>query len=238
MAINGYPVCLDKQRRIDELEEQVKGLQAKLRYQERKELDGPFGSSTPSSKLPVKPNAEQKEKKPKGARPGHKGAGRKSHDEQAVDRTVEVGPTSQMCPECGGPLEKKGWVDRSVVDTPSKRPQKITFRLAKRYCPYCRRNVTAQPPGVLPKSLYGNQLIADAVEMHYLHGVPMGRVSEFLGIGAGSLVSCLNAAPASLREFRTSSSRSIARLQSSMRTRRVGGPTAKTGTSGYSPLQS
>ena len=188
MAINGCPVCLDKQRRIDELEEQLKGLQAKLRYQERKELDGPFGSSTPSSKLPVKPNAEQKEKKPKGARPGHKGAGRKSHDEQAVDRTVEVGPTSQMCPECGGPLEKKGWVDRSVVDTPSKRPQKITFRLAKRYCPHCRRNVTAQPPGVLPKSLYGNQLIADAVEMHYLHGVPMGRVSEFLGIGVGSLV--------------------------------------------------
>jgi len=73
------------------------------------------------------------------------------------------------------------------VDSPSHKTEKIHFRLAKRYCARCRRNVTAQAPGVLPKSLYGNQFIADAVEMHYLHGVPMGRISEYFGIGAGSL---------------------------------------------------
>ena len=97
MAINGYPVCLDKQRRIDELEEQVKGLQAKLRYQERKELDGPFGSSTPSSKLPVKPNAEQKEKKPKEPGRVTRAPAGRVMTKQAVDRTVEVGPTSGRC---------------------------------------------------------------------------------------------------------------------------------------------
>lgn len=68
MAVNGCPVCLAKQRRIDELEEEVKRLQAKLRYEERKEQDGFFGSSTPSSKRPIKPNSGQKEKKPKGER--------------------------------------------------------------------------------------------------------------------------------------------------------------------------
>jgi transposase len=188
MAINGCPVCLEKQRRIDELEEEIKRLQAKVRYQERKADEGFFGSSTPSSQIPVKPNVEQQQKKPRGARPGHKGNGRKSHDEDTVDRTVDVGPTSETCPECGGRLENKGWTDRSVVDRQSKKTENITFRLAKRYCPQCRRNVTAQPPGVLPKSLYGNQLIADAVEMHYLHGVPMGRISEYLGVGVGSLV--------------------------------------------------
>lgn len=185
MAVNGCPVCLAKQRRIDELEEEVKRLQAKLRYEERKEQDGFFGSSTPSSKRPIKPNSGQKEKKPKGARLGHKGVGRRSHEDGAADRTEEVGPESETCPECGAPLEKKGWTERSVVDTPSQKPEKITFRLAKRYCPQCHRNVTAQPPGVLPKSLYGNQLIAGAMEMHFLHGVPMGRISEHLGIGAG-----------------------------------------------------
>ena len=41
---------------------------------------------------------------------------------------------------------------------------------------------------MLPKSLYGNQLIAEAVEMHYLHGVPMGRISEHLGISVSVLV--------------------------------------------------
>ena len=188
MAVNGCPVCLHKQRRIDELEEEVKNLRAKLRYQERQGQEGFFGSSTPSSKLPVKPNSEQKEKKPRGARPGHKGAGRTSHDDKTVDRTVDVEPATETCPDCGTHLEKKGWAERSVIDTPRQKPEKITFRLAKRYCPHCRRTVTPQAPGVLPKSLYGNQLIADAVEMHYLHGVPMGRISEHLDIGAGSLV--------------------------------------------------
>jgi len=188
MAVNGCPICLQKQRRIDELEEELKKLRAKMRYQERREQDGFFGSSTPSSQLPIKPNAAHRERKPKGARPGHKGNGRRSHDEETVDRTVDIEPSSETCPECGAPLEKKGWTDRSVVDTPSQKPQKITYRLAKRYCPHCHRTVTAQPSGVLPKSLYGNQLIADAVEMHYFHGVPMGRISEYLGVGAGSLM--------------------------------------------------
>lgn len=188
MAVNGCPICLHKQRRIDELEEEIKNLRAKLHYQERQSQEGFFGSSTPSAKLPVKPNTEQKEKKPRGARAGHEGVGRKSHDEEAVDRTVDVEPERETCPECGTPLEKKGWAERSVIDTPRQKPEKITFRLAKRYCSHCRRNVTPQPPGVLPKSLYGNQFMADAVEMHYLHGVPMGRISEHLSIGAGSLM--------------------------------------------------
>lgn len=188
MAVNGCPICLHKQRRIDELEEEIRNLRAKLHYQERQAQEGFFGSSTPSAKLPVKPNTEQKEKKPRGARAGHEGVGRKSHDEEAVDRTVDVEPERETCPECGTPLEKKGWAERSVIDTRRQKPEKITFRLAKRYCSHCRRNVTPQPPGVLPKSLYGNQLMADAVEMHYLHGVPMGRISEHLGIGAGILM--------------------------------------------------
>ena len=188
MAVNGCPVCLYKQRQIDELEEKVKRLEAKLRYRDRQGEEGFFGSSTPSSKLPVKPNTGRQEQKPRGAKPGHKGNGRKSHDWESVDRTVEVEPESETCPDCGSPLEKKGWAERSVIDTPRKKPEKIMFRLAKRYCPHCRRTVTPQAPGVLPKSLYGNQLMADAIEMHYLHGVPMGRISEHLGIGAGSLV--------------------------------------------------
>jgi len=188
MAVNDCPVCLVKQRRIDELEEEVKNLRAKVRYQERREEDGFFGSSTPSSKKPVKPNSEQKAKKPRGAKPGHRGVGRTSHADGTSDRAVDVEPEGETCPECGTPLENKGWAERSVVDTPHQKAEKITFRLAKRYCAHCRRNVTSQPPGVLPKSLYGNQFIADAVEMHYLHGMPMGRVCEYLDVGPGSLV--------------------------------------------------
>jgi len=188
MGINGCPMCLAKQRRIDELEEQITSLKEKLRYHQRKEQEGFFGSSTSSSKRPVKPHVEEKERKPKGARRGHKGVGRKRHDEECVDRTVELDPEGELCPECGAPLEKKGWEERSVVDTPSQKPEKIIFRLPRRYCPHCRRDFTPGPPGVLPKTLYGNQLIANAVEMYYLHGLPMGRISQYTGVGAGSLM--------------------------------------------------
>lgn len=187
MSVNSCATCLEKQIRIDELEEEVKSLRAKVRYQERKEEDGFFGSSTPSSKKPVKRNSDQRGKKPRGAKPGHTGSGRRGHTDETTDRKVTVEPAGETCPDCGAGLEKKGWANRSVMDTPHKKAERITYRLAKRYCPHCRRNVTSQPPGVLPRSLYGNQFIADAVEMHYLHGMPMGRVCEYLNIGPGSL---------------------------------------------------
>ena len=42
--------CLEKQRRINELEEEIASLKHRLRYQEQTAQEGFFGSSTPSSK--------------------------------------------------------------------------------------------------------------------------------------------------------------------------------------------
>jgi transposase len=188
MGINSCSLCLDKQRRIDELEDEVKRLKQKLRTRERKDEEGFFGSSTPSSKKPVKPNIRKQAKKRIGARPGHKGNGRKSHEEQSADRVVEVTPEFEFCPVCSHALQKKGMQERSVLDTPSTKPQKILYRLPKRYCPHCRKTYTPGPPGVLPKSLYGNQLIANAIVMYYLNGLPMGRICTDSGISDGSLM--------------------------------------------------
>jgi len=47
MAVNGCPICLEKQRRIDDLEEEVKLLRAALGRQQRKAQEGFFGSSMP-----------------------------------------------------------------------------------------------------------------------------------------------------------------------------------------------
>jgi hypothetical protein len=68
MGIDGYPICLEKQRRIDDLVEKVKRMEAKVRYQECRTKEGYFVSSTRSSMIPMKAKREQKEKKPKGAR--------------------------------------------------------------------------------------------------------------------------------------------------------------------------
>jgi hypothetical protein len=49
--------CLSKQQKINELEEEISQLKTKLRHQERTAKEGFFGSSTPSSRIPIKPNS-------------------------------------------------------------------------------------------------------------------------------------------------------------------------------------
>jgi hypothetical protein len=46
---------LKKQQQIDRLREENARLKERLRYQERNAREGAFGSSTPSSKIPIKP---------------------------------------------------------------------------------------------------------------------------------------------------------------------------------------
>lgn len=187
-----YPCseCLKKQQKIDSLMEENQRLKQKLKYQQRKEKEGVFGSSTPSSKLPVKANTTNSETgKPKGAQLGHKGAGRKMFQESEAERVVSVeAQVGSTCPDCGRPLEEKGMQERLVIESQPLKAKRVLFRLPKKYCPHCQKVFQAHAPEVLPKSLYGNQLITTAAVMHYLHGIPMGRVCEQTEIGPGSLV--------------------------------------------------
>ena len=59
MAENSCPLCFEKLRRIDDLEDEVKRLRAALGREQRKAKEGFFGSSTPSSKKPVKKNIDK-----------------------------------------------------------------------------------------------------------------------------------------------------------------------------------
>ena len=58
--------CFEKQQKIDALEEENKRLKAQLHYREENEKQGFFGSSTPSSQKPVKPNSEQEDQAKRG----------------------------------------------------------------------------------------------------------------------------------------------------------------------------
>lgn len=186
------PQCLEKQRRIDELEEEVRQLKAQLRYQQRKATEGPFGSSTPSSKIPVKPNSlEERQAKRGGAKPGHEGHGRQSVDAQEADR-VEVMEVDEACPCCGGTLEDKGVRWRTVIDGQPLKKERVAYGLRRKWCPRCRKSFQARAPGVLPKSLYGNDLLTHVVMQHYVYGVPLGRLDAQLGVGYGSLIAPLH----------------------------------------------
>jgi len=180
--------CFQKQLKIDELTEQIISLKGRLRYLKRKEQQGYFGSSTPSSKVPVKTNAV-KEPNRGGAKVGHRGNGRCAFKESQADRVVQVqSEVGDRCPRCGGLLEGKGTATHSVMDIAPLKAQRVLYQLPKQYCRRCRRTFRPRTPGVLPKSLYGNQLVATTATMHYLHGVPMGRICQQTGIGLGTLI--------------------------------------------------
>lgn len=188
--INTCSGCLEKQQKIDRLETKVESLEEKLRYRTKKENNGFFGSGTPSSKMPVKANTEvKKASRPRGAQKGHKGVGRQNIEEHEADYSEDrKAPVGDYCPECNHVLENKGMNSRPVIESKPLRAEKVLYRLEKKYCPRCRKVFRGQPPSLLPKSLYGNQLIANAITMHYLHGIPLGRICEQIGIGPGSLV--------------------------------------------------
>jgi len=184
--------CLEKQRTIDGLKQEVQSLREKVHRLERKAEAGPFGSSTPSAKIPVKANtAEEQHSKPGGAKPGHPGHGRQAVEDSDAARieTVSAGP---LCPHCGGPLEHKEYRDRSVIDSQPLRAEPILYQLERARCPRCGKTVQARAPEVLPKSLYGNQLVTQVVFLHYRQGIPMGRLCDQLGIGLGAVFDILH----------------------------------------------
>jgi transposase len=186
--VNNCEGCLEKQRKIDQLLEEVERLKAKLRYQERKDQEGLFGSSTPSSQLPFKANNDQENRNHKGgARPGHKGHGRKAHSQETADEIIPLDP-GEICPDCGGVLKLKKIQDRTVIESEPVKPKKILYHLSHKECTQCHHVFRAKAPGVLPKALYGNQITAQMAVMHYFHGIPMGRICEMSGINLGSLI--------------------------------------------------
>jgi hypothetical protein len=52
--------------------------------------------------------------------------------------------------------------------------------------------VQARAPAVLPKALFGNELTAQLLCLHYLHGVPLGRLCAQLGLRLGSVIEMLH----------------------------------------------
>lgn len=184
--------CLEKQRKIDELQEEIVRLKAKLRYQERTAQEGFFGSSTPSSKVPVKPSRSVPQPRPQGGgKLGHRGHGRGQISVEQADRVERI-VVGDVCPDCGSPLEAKGSKSRTVIDCQPVRIQRVVYRLERKRCPHCRRLFAARPPGVLAKCLYSNALLAHVAVEHYVYGRTLGQIEKQTGIGYSSLVEALH----------------------------------------------
>ncbi len=184
--------CLEKQRKIDELEEEIVLLKAKLRYQDRTAKEGFFGSSTPSSKIPIKANSStQCRGNNGGGKVGHKGHGRTCICENDAD-IVETASVGSLCPDCQSILENKGSRTRTVMDCQPVRVKKIVYHLERKHCPNCKKIFTGKPAGVLAKCLYSNQLLAYVAIQHYIYGNTLGQIEKQTGIGYSSLIDAMH----------------------------------------------
>lgn len=182
--------CLEKEIKIHDLTQQVDHLKKIIQSQKKKhKQEGAFGSSTPSSKIPIKENTKNNvQNKNGGGKKGHKGHGRKKVSSETADSVEYLFYESELCPDCDIGLVKKGYQDRTVIDSKNKKPEKKLFKCEKKQCPKCKK-IYQKKPNVLDKGLYGNNLVAEACVMHYFHGIPMGRIEAIFGknISNGSL---------------------------------------------------
>jgi transposase len=192
VAASTCQACLDKQREIDRLKQELQRLRIQLSKQKRKDKAGLFGSSTPSSQVPLKANSkDEASAKRGGARAGHKGIGRKKHLPDEIDEIREI-PSTSVCSTCQVTMLSKGYRHRSVLDIDPVTVRKVLYRIQRKVCPSCGVEVTASVKDVLPKNLLSNQLLAEIVDSHYLQGMPLGRVCARWQLNYGTVVEALH----------------------------------------------
>jgi transposase len=163
-----------------------------LRGQERTAKKGPFSSSTPSAKIPLKANTTPESSRRRGgAKLGHRGHGRRHIPDDEITRHRSV-PGPERCPYCGGPVEPKGSKARTIIEVDPVRKEVVRYELEQCDCSRCHRTFTARPAGVFAKGLFGNRLLAHLALEHYVQGVTLGRLSARLGITQGSLWAALH----------------------------------------------
>lgn len=162
---------LAQKNRADKLEQENKALQVELeksKVRERKlieELEKIKRQRDKYKGMIFKPNIEKSSgqhnfrKKKLGGQLNHKGAAR--FLPPRVDQVSRV--YFHHCPNCGNPLGRTDSLDtHTVEDIPDFLKIKTTatrFEMERQWCGSCGKEVTANPPGVIPHSRLGINLI-------------------------------------------------------------------------------
>lgn len=181
---------LDQQNILKELEKancEIKKLQKKLNI--RSGAEAPFGLSTSSAKIPFKKNSSKEtQAKVGGAKQGHKGHGRKSFSPEEADNIIQLESNLLPCP-CGCGkwiLAKPDPVPHSVIRfIPSKMEKEIYYKYLN-ICSNCGQTATSAIPGVAPRSLYSNSMIAHLLTEFYIWGNTAGSIEKKTGVNIGT----------------------------------------------------
>lgn len=155
-------------RRIEELEQAVKDATRSVRsllYKERKQTDSPKKLGPPE---------------------GHKGNARELPAVIHRKETLSL----KACPDCHGPLSGPVRVRRRIVeDIRPPEPMNTEYSIPYYWCPYCKRQVTPQPAGVIPKCRFGIHLMLLATFLRYGLSLPYNKIAWELSVIYGLSVS-------------------------------------------------
>jgi transposase len=167
--------CQQRDQRIAELEDEIKGLREQLGQSERERSRQahPFRRDHGSTQ-PKKP----------GRRKGHKADLRPVPTPEQIDRVIDV--PLDKCPLCDVYLYDQGQVVQYQTDLPPIVPIVTQFNIETGYCPCCRQYWQGRHPDQTSDAIgaTGNTLgpvvLTMAAEMKHRLGVSYRKICDFL----------------------------------------------------------
>jgi len=191
-GVNLCEGCFEKQRLIDRQFEEIQQLKQKLNVNQRRLKDGFFGSSTPSSQVPLKANSlEENQLKKGGAKVGHLGKGREVFSPQEADEVRVASIAEESCQVCECQLVSQSSNERAIFDLQREKIRRIYYEIKRKRCPVCQKTVTGKVENAMPNAKLSNELIAEVAEQHYVLGRTLGQISERFGVNYSTLAEAL-----------------------------------------------
>jgi transposase len=187
-GVNNCESCFEKQRVIDRQFEEIQQLKQKLQVNQRKSKVGFFGSSTPSSQVPVKANslAENQAKKG-GAKIGHPGVGRQIFSSGEADERRVAEVSVEICADCECRLNRQSSNERAIYELEREQLQKVYYTLERKVCPKCRKIVSGKVVNAFARMSLSNELLVEVAEQHYVLGRTLGQIAERFGLPFSTL---------------------------------------------------
>lgn len=187
-GVNSCNGCLEKQRLIDRQLEEIQRLKQKLNTNQRNSAKGFFGSSTPSSQIPVKANSLlENQAKQGGAVNGHRGVGRAVFSSLEADEVRMAEVAAEICQTCQCRLHRQSSNERAIYELERERVRRVYYEIERKRCPSCRQIVCGKIETALPRAVLSNQLVVEVAEQHYVLGRTLGQISERFGINYSTL---------------------------------------------------
>jgi transposase len=183
--------CVEKMRQIDRLNRKLKRqarqiaeLQKKLNATPRTINEAPFGRSTSSARVPIKPgSAEEKRQRQGGGTKGHEGHGRKVAGKPDVIELLALPP---RCEDCGAATQPQYIYERTVQDIVPQHTVSRRVLVECGCCTGCGKSVENILPGVFPRAKYSNLFKATVACQCYLDGRTQGDICREAHIGSGA----------------------------------------------------